>query len=85
MSVRIRAKFQCQEETRRCWGDSDTRVYKFGAVYDPNQPEDQGFSKYTPSASLEMTVDKPTATFDVGAFYYLDFVPVEAATEAANA
>lgn len=73
----IRAKFCCQEEKRTAW-NPDARTLKFGAVYDPDLPEDQKFAKYTPTGTLEMVVDNPNARFDLGAFYYLDFTPVEA-------
>lgn len=76
MSVRIRAKFLCASETRYSYGDS--RSYKFTAVYDPDVPEDQRFSKATPSGALEMQVDNPSAQFTPGSFYYLDFTPVDA-------
>ena len=76
MTVRIRAKFLCASETRYGYGDS--RSYKFTATYDPDTPEDQRFAKATPSGSLEMQVDNPSAYFTAGAFYYLDFEPVDA-------
>lgn len=72
----IRAKFQCQEENRSYWRGPDSRVVKFAAVYDPELPEDQRFCKATPTGTLEMTVDNPSARFTLGAFYYLDFTPV---------
>ena len=47
--------------------------------YDPELPEDQRFSKYTPSGSLEMTVDNPSVVeaLQIGKAFYLDLVPVE--------
>jgi hypothetical protein len=72
--VTIRAKFKCVEETRTAYGEG--RKLKFSAVYDPDLAEDRSFSKYTPSANLEMHVDNPNAAFEVGADYYVDFTPV---------
>jgi hypothetical protein len=75
MSKQIRAKFQCQSETKYGWNESKT--FKFQAMYDPDLPEDQRFAKATPSGTLEILVDNPTAQFEVGAYYYLDFTRVE--------
>jgi hypothetical protein len=77
-----RAKFVLQEEKRNAY-QPGTRYLKFAAQYDPDCPEDQRFSKYTPSGTLEMTVDNPNAQFELGTAYYLDFTP--AVTEAAEA
>lgn len=76
MSVRIRAKFRCTQETRNAW-NPDARTYKFDATYDPEIPEDQRYAKATPCGSLEMLVDNPSAQFVLGDYYYLDFVPVD--------
>lgn len=77
MPVRIRCKFQCQEVTRKSWGSPEARTYRFAAIYDPDIPEDQRYSKATPSGTAELLVDNPSAKFELGKFYYLDFVPVE--------
>jgi hypothetical protein len=77
MSFRIRAKFRCVSETKNCYGFPDSRVYKFQAMYDPEIPEDLRYAQATPSGSLEMTVDNPSAQFTVGAYYYLDFEPAD--------
>lgn len=77
MSVRIRAKFRCMSETKHA-GLGDQRTYKFTAMYDETIPEDQRYAKYTPSGALEMVVDNPSARFEVGESYYLDFTPVNA-------
>jgi hypothetical protein len=75
--ITTRAKFQCQTETRNAYGQEGARTYKFQAAYDPDVPEDQRYSKYTPSGWLEITVDNPNVEFKLGAYYYLDFTPVE--------
>lgn len=78
----IRAKFKCISETHHAYGQEGARQYRFQAQYDPNLPEDQRFAKATPSGTLEIHVDNPSAQFTLGADYYLDFVPVdEAAVE----
>lgn len=78
MSVRIRAKFRCISVTTHCYGQEGSGTYKFQAMYDPDIPEDQRYAKATPSGSLEIVVDNPSAQFTVGDYYYLDFVPVDA-------
>ena len=78
MSVRIRAKFRCCSVTMHCYGTEGSRTYKFQAMYDPEIPEDQRYAKATPSGTLEMVVDNPSAEFTVGDYYYLDLVPVGA-------
>lgn len=76
MSFRVRAKFRCVSVITNCYSDA-SRIYKFQAMYDPDIPEDQRFAQATPSGSLEITVDNPSAQFTCGAYYYLDFVPVD--------
>jgi hypothetical protein len=70
-----RAKFRCASETRRSLDEQGSRTYLFQAAYDPDVPEDQRYAKYTPSGSLEITVDNPAVTFELGRHYYLDFTP----------
>ena len=74
----IRAKFVLSEETRVNW-NSDARKLVFSAQYDQNTPEDQRYSKATPTGRLEMQVDNPAALeqFQLGKAYYIDFTPVE--------
>lgn len=72
---KIRAKFQCQSETRHA--HTEARTFKFQAMYDDSLPEDQRFAKYTPTGSLEIYVDNPAAQFQVGTQYYLDFTKVD--------
>lgn len=51
--------------------------YEFRAMYDASIPEDQRFTKYTPSGSLEMFVDNDAVTFIPGQYYYLDFTLID--------
>lgn len=73
----IRAKFQCQSVTGHYWS-TEAKTYRFQAIYDQGLvEEDRSFAKATPTGSLEIQVDNPNAQFEVGAYYYLDFTPVE--------
>ena len=74
----MRAKMRLIAE--KVWADSaatGAKVYSFSAQYS-NSPEDNSYSKYTPSASFEMTIDNPAvqAKLKLGATYYVDFTPV---------
>lgn len=74
----VRAKFKCVSE-QRSYGSPDAKTVRFQAMYDPDLPEDQRYSKYTPSGHVEMFVDNPGVEFELGKDYYLDFTPVDAA------
>lgn len=76
MPTIIRGKFRCASVTMNCYGEG-SRIYKFQAMYDPTIPEDQRYAQATPSGTLEMVVDNPSAQFVLGDYYYLDFVPVD--------
>lgn len=75
--ITTRAKFRCLSETRHSKAPDALRVYKFQAVHDDDTPENERYSKYTPSGNLEITVDNPAVQFELGGYYYLDFTPVE--------
>jgi hypothetical protein len=66
-----RGKFQCQSEKR--FGGYTAKEYRFIAVCNDGIPENERFHKYTPSGSIEITVDNPNVTFELGKFYYVDF------------
>ena len=76
----VRAKFKCSSITR----------YEFGKkihfdVVQSGSEENKAFSKYTPSGSLDLTVDidvPAASTFKVGKEYYLDITECEAAETA---
>jgi len=67
----VRAKFTCLSIKQYAYGG---RELSFVAVYDDGTPENQRFSKATPSGTLTMTVDNPPAAefFILGKEYYLD-------------
>lgn len=75
----IRAKFRCNSVEFR---DDPTnelagRTYKLTPVYDTSTPENERFTKATPWGELTLNVDNPSARFEVGKFYYVDFTPAE--------
>jgi len=68
--MNVRAKFRCMEIVNRIGHKS----YKFSAVCADEVPENQRYHQYTPSGTLEITVTNPKVDFQLGGFYYLDFV-----------
>lgn len=72
----IRAKMQVQAITEHFW--SQGKNVKFAPQYDTSIPEDQRFSRATPSGSMELHIDNPAALAQLknGAFYYIDIEPV---------
>lgn len=72
----VRAKFRCYSVED--FGPTAARSYKFNAATDKaGIPEDQQFTKYTPSANLTIAVDNPNVVFEPGKEYFVDFTPVE--------
>jgi hypothetical protein len=67
----VRAKFICQSIKVYAYGAREMRLI---AAYDDVTPENQRFSKDTPSGTLTITVDNPSAAafFIPGQAYYLD-------------
>jgi len=72
----VRGKFKLHEVTQTAWG-GDGRTLVFMAEYDPDSPEDQSYSKATPTGRIQITVDNPAALeqFELGKAYYVDFTP----------
>lgn len=75
-----RAKLTCMavdpiaDEEKKVLGEQVT----FSACYDTKDaPEDNSFSKYTPSASFVMHVTNPDlyGKFEAGKAYYFDITP----------
>jgi hypothetical protein len=76
--MKIRAKFRLMSETKNAY-NAEQRLLVFQSMYDPDLvAEDRSYAKATPSGKLEITVDNPNATFELGKDYYLDFTPVDA-------
>lgn len=71
----VRAKLQLQSETKHSWGG---KTLGFACQYDASIPDDQRFMKATPTGSLNITIDNPAAIeqFQLGKYYYIDFVPM---------
>lgn len=72
----VRAKFQVTKITAL----ANTRATEVHLIpnYDDKIPEDQRYSKYTPSGSVVMYIDNPPAQefFVLGQTYYIDFTKV---------
>jgi len=74
----VRAKFRLQSIKENAGYSAKT--LEFWPQYDQSIPEDQRFSKATPSGRFEMTVDNPVALeqLQLGKDYYFDITPVPA-------
>lgn len=75
----IRAKFRVHwtEAHKDREGNQIAEVVKLSAVYGPDGSDNAGWSKATPSASLDMWISNPAA-FGVlapGQEFYVDFTP----------
>lgn len=73
---KIKAKFVCISNEQK---DDQYHLVKFTAVMHGSE-ENKSFSRWTPSANLEMWIsdETPAATvFEVGKEYYLDFTPTD--------
>ncbi len=71
----VRCKFQLSSIKQSA--SSSGKTYEFTPQYDETIPEDQKFSKYTPSGLFTMWVDNPPveAQFELGKQYYFDITP----------
>lgn len=72
----VRAKFRVSSVTMFGTSREAQRLYTFHAVHDNSTPENERFTRYTPSGELKMTVDNPDVEFVPGQEFYLDFTPV---------
>lgn len=71
----VRAKFQLlSKQEHLSYGGIQ---YGFSPVCADEVAENQRFHKYTPSGSLNITVDNPDVKFELGKHYYLDFTPAD--------
>ena len=75
--MKVIAKFRCNSIELYSNEPGGNRRVKLTPAY-PNKDateEDKAFWKYTPSGSLEMTIDNPPAAdlFEIGGYYYLTF------------
>jgi hypothetical protein len=73
----VRGKFRVTEVTRNHWQKSAAQI-KLEAVYDPSLPEDVRYAEATPTGTIVMYVNNPSAVeaLELGKGFYVDFVPV---------
>lgn len=69
----VRAKFRCSSVKQH--ENSTAKSYEFYAACADEVEENQRYHKYTPSGRLEIMVDNPAVSFELGKHYYLDFTP----------
>jgi hypothetical protein len=71
----IRCKFKLTSVTPQDYGNAKIHME---ASYDNSIPEDQQFSKYTPTGHLEALINNPHALEQLvtGQDYYIDITPV---------
>lgn len=74
----VRGKFKVIAVKHVDWSP-DVRVIELQAVSNDGTPENDRFHKYTPSGTIQMTVDNPPAAeqLKLGQAFYVDFTPVE--------
>jgi hypothetical protein len=76
LAMTIRCKMQLEDVMRTSYG---SRKAFFRCSYDQKlSTEDASFQKATPTGSAEFIIDNPKAAEQlvIGAYYYVDFVPV---------
>jgi hypothetical protein len=77
---KVRGKFAVISVACVNWSPT-VRIIKLSPVCDTTTPENERFTRYTPSGSIEMTVDNPPASdfLVLGKTFYVDFIPVDLA------
>lgn len=75
MSKPMRAKMTVHSVTENGYSDQ----VKFGAVYSPDNKEDNSFADATPNASADFTINNKAlrGVFKPGQKFYVDFTPIE--------
>lgn len=73
MSVAMRAKMAVESVTKY-QGNGERLTLR---AVSGGSPEDNSFSKYTPSATLDIFIDNPdlNGKFQAGQTFYVDFTP----------
>lgn len=69
--MNVKAKFRCNSV--QDFGATRPKSVEFTALYDASTPENERFTRATPSGTLVMTVDNPDVRFVPGRNYYLTF------------
>lgn len=72
----VRCKMKCTSILERPAGHSIR--YHFEAVCADEVPENQRFHKYTLSGSIDLEIDNPNVSYEIGKSYYFDSTPVPA-------
>lgn len=74
----VRGKFQVTNITSNHW-NKDSKTIRLGAVYDNGIEENAKYAKATPSGSIEIQIDNPSAAefFELGKYVYVDFSAAE--------
>ncbi len=74
----MRAKFSCISLDKNEDENNPFEHPHFAPVVGDGSTENESFSKFTPSGSLEMTITNPSlfGKINPGDVFYLDFIPV---------
>jgi hypothetical protein len=78
--MKVRGKFKVQSvRNHATCGDGVVYAEVVMSAEYSGTPEDNSYSKATPTASLTMAVTVPEVvdTFKPGAYFYVDFTPIE--------
>jgi len=77
----MRAKLQIASITQHAGGNETLKFHAVSASSYPadGSDEDNTYAKYSPSASLEITIANPAlhGKFEAGQKFYVDFTPAE--------
>lgn len=75
MDAKMRAKLRIHSVTQH---EGGSETLELGAVAS-GTPEDNTYSKYTPSANLKMSITNPALAgqFKPGQTFYVDFTPAD--------
>ena len=73
----VRGKFHISKVASVAWSPTAKEI-TLQAIYDTSIPENERFSRATPSGSITMTVDNPPASDELalGKYFYVDFSEV---------
>lgn len=73
----VRGKFKVESHKKFQWSPT-LREIMLTAQYDPTIEEDKKFAQATPSGSITMLVDNPSAiaALAIGSSFYVDFTEV---------
>lgn len=74
----VRGKFQVNKVSQVNW-NKDVRVIELQALMDSTTEENRRFAKFTPSGTITMTIDNPSASdyLAIGKKFYVDFTEAE--------